>query len=70
VDPQNIERNIRLLAVRPNREDLIAVTQLCEQSKIIPVIDRIYALPRTAEAMRYVGERHAKGKVIISLEDS
>ena len=61
-------RNIRLLAVQPNREDLIAVTELCEQGRIVPVIDRVYPLDRTAEAMRYVGERHAKGKVVITLD--
>jgi NADPH:quinone reductase-like Zn-dependent oxidoreductase len=62
-------RNLRLLAVQPNREDLIAVTELCEQAKIVPVIDRVYSFTETAAAMRYVGERHARGKVVITFDE-
>ena len=62
-------RNIRLLAVQPNRKDLIAVTELCEQGKIVPVIDRVYSFRETAAAMRYVGERHARGKVVITFDE-
>ena len=62
-------RNIRLLAVQPNRKDLIAVTELCEQGTIVPVIDRVYSFTETAAAMRYVGERHAKGKVVITFDE-
>ena len=62
-------RNIRLLAVQPNRKDLIAVTELCEQGKIVPVIDRVYSYTETAAAMRYVGERHARGKVVITFDE-
>ncbi|HEX5837504.1 MAG TPA: NAD(P)-dependent alcohol dehydrogenase [Anaerolineales bacterium] len=62
-------RNIRLLAVQPNRKDLIAVTELCEQGTIVPVIDRVYSFTETAAAMRYVGERRANGKVVITLDE-
>jgi NADPH:quinone reductase-like Zn-dependent oxidoreductase len=61
-------RNLRLLAVLPRREDLVAVTQLCENGTIVPVIDRIYPLLEVPEALRYVGGRHAKGKVVITLD--
>jgi NADPH:quinone reductase-like Zn-dependent oxidoreductase len=32
-----------------------------------PVIDRIYRLTEAPEAVRYLGERHARGKVVIAM---
>lgn len=58
-------KNLRLLAIQPNRQDLIAITALCESGKIIPVIDREYPLDEVPEAMRYVDEGRARGKVVI-----
>jgi NADPH:quinone reductase-like Zn-dependent oxidoreductase len=63
-------KNIRVLAVPQNRKDLIAITKLCEAGKIVPVIDRRYSLSEVPEALRYVGEGYAKGKVVITLESN
>jgi NADPH:quinone reductase-like Zn-dependent oxidoreductase len=60
-------KNLRVLAVPQNRDDLVAITELCEAGKIIPVIDRHYALPEVPEALRYVGEGRHKGKVVITI---
>jgi NADPH:quinone reductase-like Zn-dependent oxidoreductase len=54
--------------VPQNRKDLIAITELCVTGKIVPVIDRRYPLSEVPEALRYVGEGHAKGKVVITME--
>jgi NADPH:quinone reductase-like Zn-dependent oxidoreductase len=61
-------KNIRILMVPQNRKDLIAVTELCEAGEIRPVIDRKYSFSEVPEAMRYVAEGRAKGKVIITME--
>lgn len=61
-------RNVRLLAVQRNQKDLAFVTELCEAGKIVPVIDKRYPLSEVPEALRYVGERRAKGKVVITVE--
>lgn len=61
-------RNLRLLAVPQNRNDLIAITELCEAGKVVPVIDRRYPLSEVPAALRYVGAGHAKGKVVITVE--
>jgi NADPH:quinone reductase-like Zn-dependent oxidoreductase len=61
-------KNLRVLAVKRNQKDLVAITELCEAGKIVPVIDRIYPLSAVPEALRYVGEGRAKGKVVITLE--
>jgi len=60
-------RNVRMLMVPQNREDLIAITELCVAGKIRPVIDRTYSFDEIPEAMRYVSEGQAKGKVVISV---
>ena len=61
-------KNIRLLMVRPNRKDLVFITELCEAGKVVPVIDRRYPLSQVPEALQYFGEGLAKGKVVIAVE--
>jgi len=60
-------KNIRLLVVPQNRKDLLSITELCEAGKIVPVIDRRYPLSDVPEALRYVAEGRAKGKVVIEI---
>jgi NADPH:quinone reductase-like Zn-dependent oxidoreductase len=59
-------KNIRLLIVPQNREDLISIAELCEAGKVIPIIDRKYTLSEAAAALRYVEEGRHKGKVVIT----
>jgi NADPH:quinone reductase-like Zn-dependent oxidoreductase len=61
-------KNLRFLAIRRNREDLVAITELCETGKIVVVIDRVYPLSEVPDALRYLGEGHVKGKVVITIE--
>jgi NADPH:quinone reductase-like Zn-dependent oxidoreductase len=61
-------KSVRLLAVQPNRKDLVFVTELCEAGRVIPIIDRRFPLGDVPEALRYVGEGRAKGKVVITME--
>lgn len=64
---RSANRNITFLAVPQNRKDLVAITELCVTGKIVPVIDRRYSLSEVPEALRYVGEGRAKGKVVITM---
>jgi NADPH:quinone reductase-like Zn-dependent oxidoreductase len=50
------------------QEDLMVLRDLMAAGKITPVIDRTYKLSETAEAMRYFEEGHARGKVVIAIE--
>ncbi len=52
----------------PNQKDLVFMKELLEAGKVVPVIDRRYPLSEVPEALRYLGEGHAKGKVVITLE--
>lgn len=49
------------------QEDLLFLKELLETGKIVPVIDRCYPLSAAAEAIRYLVDEHARGKVIISV---
>lgn len=49
------------------RSDLAFLKGLLEAGKILPVIDRKYSLSETPQAIRYVEEGHARGKVVISV---
>ena len=53
--------------VIPNKEDLVFIKELLETGKVVPVIDRRYPLSETAEAIRYLEEGHAQGKVVITV---
>jgi NADPH:quinone reductase-like Zn-dependent oxidoreductase len=50
-----------------NQGDLIFLGELLKAGKIVPVIDRSYPLSESAEAVRYVENKHAQGKVIITV---
>jgi NADPH:quinone reductase-like Zn-dependent oxidoreductase len=53
---------------RRRKEDLIIMQELLEAGKVTPVIDRTYPLSEASEAVRYLEEGHARGKVVITLE--
>ncbi|HKV59615.1 MAG TPA: NAD(P)-dependent alcohol dehydrogenase [Ktedonobacteraceae bacterium] len=53
-----------------NQKDLVFVKELVEAGKVVPVIDRRYSLCETAEAIRYLEEGHARGKVVITVEQN
>jgi NADPH:quinone reductase-like Zn-dependent oxidoreductase len=44
--------------------------ELVEAGKVVPVIDKRYSLSEAAEALRYLGAGHARGKVVITVEHS
>jgi NADPH:quinone reductase-like Zn-dependent oxidoreductase len=59
-------RRLRSMGIaKVNREDLAYLAELLEAGRIAPVIDRRYRLSEVPEAMRYVEQEHARGKVVI-----
>jgi NADPH:quinone reductase-like Zn-dependent oxidoreductase len=50
-----------------NRKDLAFLKDPLEGGKVVPVIDRRYPLSDAAEALRYLAEGHAQGKVVITV---
>lgn len=55
------------LLVKPNQADLLALKDLCEAGKVRPVIDRRFPLSEVADAVRYIEDGHARGKVVVTV---
>src|SRR2546429_3383014 len=53
-----------------NQKDLVFLKDLLETGKVVPVIDRRYPLSDAAEALRHLEERHAQGKIVLTVEHS
>jgi len=58
------------MLARPNQTDLAFVKGLLEAGKVVPVIDRCYSLSEVPEALRYLEEGHARGKVVITVAEA
>jgi len=50
------------------KEDLTILRDLMQAGKVTPVIDRTYKLSEASQAIRYLEEGHARGKVVITVE--
>jgi NADPH:quinone reductase-like Zn-dependent oxidoreductase len=55
------------LSAKASQSDLVYLKELLEAGKIVPVIDRSYPFSEAAEALRYLGQGHARGKVVITV---
>ena len=55
---------------KPNHKDLVFIKELIEAGKVKPVIDRRYPLSEVTEAFRYLETKRARGKIVITVEDS
>jgi NADPH:quinone reductase-like Zn-dependent oxidoreductase len=50
-----------------NKADMVTLGELLEAGRVKPVIDRRYELSETADAFRYLGAGHARGKVVVTV---
>jgi len=48
-----------------NKTDLLVLQKLIEEGKVTPVIDRRYELSQVPDALTYMGEGHAQGKIVV-----
>jgi NADPH:quinone reductase-like Zn-dependent oxidoreductase len=62
-----VSQNLVAFIAKPSKEDLTIMGELMEAGKVTPVIDRRYRLSEVPEAIRYLEEGHARGKVVITL---
>jgi NADPH:quinone reductase-like Zn-dependent oxidoreductase len=61
-------KKLGIMGYKPNRNDLDYLTRLFEEGKVVPVIDKLYPLNAVAAALQYLGDGHAKGKIVITIE--
>jgi NADPH:quinone reductase-like Zn-dependent oxidoreductase len=60
-------RKTRFFIANINQKDLIFLKDLLATGKLAPVIDRRYPLSQAAEAIRYLEQGHAQGKVVLTV---
>jgi NADPH:quinone reductase-like Zn-dependent oxidoreductase len=58
------------LSSKADRDALLVINELIDGGKLVTAIDKRYPMHRTAEAIRYLAEGHAHGKVVIYMEES
>ncbi|MEH7237973.1 NAD(P)-dependent alcohol dehydrogenase [Bacillus sp. JJ1562] len=63
-------KKMAILVHRPNKNDQNFLKELFISGKLVPVIDKRYPLSQVSEAILYLGEGHAKGKVVVCMEKS
>ena len=60
-------KNMKLMVANVNQKDLLFIMELIKVGKVKSIIDKRYPLNETAEALRYLEEGHARGKVVITV---
>lgn len=62
-------RKVLFFIAQINRADLIILRELIETGKVKPVIDKCYSSSQVTDAFRYLGEGHAQGKIVITMDN-
>lgn len=60
-------RRLGRVDMKPNQADMQFLAELLDAGKLKPVIDRRYSLAQVPQAIRYLEEGHARGKVVITV---
>ena len=61
-------RKTYVVTLVQSQKDLILMKELLESGKVVPVIDGCYPLSKTPDALWYFEKEHAKGKIVITVE--
>ena len=65
-----VSQRYATFVAKANTDDLNAIRELMASGKVIPVVDRVFDLSETAEAMRYQDQGHARGKIVLAIPGS
>jgi NADPH:quinone reductase-like Zn-dependent oxidoreductase len=60
-------QSVTFFVAKITKEDLAFLQELLADGKVKPVIDRRYELSQTSDALRYLGEGHAQGKIVLTV---
>jgi NADPH:quinone reductase-like Zn-dependent oxidoreductase len=63
-----ISQKMGMMLAEIHQDDLTKMSELMQAGKVTPVIDRTYPLSQIREAMKYLEAGHARGKVILTVE--
>ena len=59
-------QTVTFFLAKIEQADLLVLQQLLESGKVKPVIDRRFELSELPDALRYLGEGHARGKIVVT----
>ena len=62
-----VSQRLRQFVAASTKEDLVVLKELIADGKVEPVIHRTFSLPETPQAINYVGQRHTRGKTVITV---
>jgi NADPH:quinone reductase-like Zn-dependent oxidoreductase len=65
-----MSQKLVMVAAKSSKEDLTIMRELMESRKVTPVTDKRYSLSEVPEAIRYLEEGHARGKIAITVEQN
>ena len=60
-------QRVKFFIAKLTAEDVLVMKELIESGKVTPYVERTYPLSETAEALRYLGQGHAEGKIVITV---
>ena len=60
-------QKVVFFVARVNKADLMVLRELLEAGTVRPVIDRRYELSEIADALRYMAQGHAQGKIVVAV---
>ncbi|MBT3189508.1 MAG: NAD(P)-dependent alcohol dehydrogenase [Anaerolineae bacterium] len=61
-------KKMSIVSAKPNQKDLDFMRELLEANKVKSIIDKVFKVDVIAQALAYIGEGHARGKVVITME--
>jgi NADPH:quinone reductase-like Zn-dependent oxidoreductase len=61
-----VSQRLLMMLAKANQKDLTTISELMQSGKVTPVIDRSYTLTEVSEAIRYLEQGHARGKVVLA----
>ena len=60
-------RTVIFFIAKLDKPDMEVLRELLERGKVTPVVDRTYELSEIADAFRYIGEGHARAKIVLTM---
>jgi NADPH:quinone reductase-like Zn-dependent oxidoreductase len=63
-----VSQKMGMMMADANQKDLTILADMMQSGTVKPVIDRTYKLSEVPEAIRYLEQGHARGKVVITIE--
>ena len=60
------KRKVMFFIAKLNKADTMVMREFLESGKVVPVVDKCYEMSEVADAFRYLGEGHARGKIVLT----